>query len=113
MEKIETLLEKYIEAAIKHGQASEEGDYKTANKQYSVLDKIYNTLKKNDNLNELLKLIDHSNDHVKLWASSHTLQIEPNIAKKILLKLREGPPSVVRLDAEMILEEWEKGNLKF
>ena len=40
-ENVRTLLKNYAEAAAAHGRASFEGDYRTANKQYCVIEKIY------------------------------------------------------------------------
>lgn len=45
-ERLEKYREGYINSAIQHSKASENGDYKIANKEYKVLTKIYTTISK-------------------------------------------------------------------
>ena len=44
--KIDEFLQEYTNAAILHGKATLVGDYKTANKQYANLTKLYRLLEK-------------------------------------------------------------------
>ncbi len=53
------------------------------------------------------------NPHVRAWAASHVLEFDPEAAEAELTRLAKGPPSPVRLDAEMTLREWRAGRLKF
>lgn len=116
MFSIDKLLQIYVDASIKHGEGTETGNYKLANKSHSILQKTYQELKNLDNGKaELLKLLDHPNDSVRLWASWHILDVYPNEAKEVLLeiskKVKELP--LISFSAKMTLSEWEKGNLKF
>ena len=114
MDKINVLLNKYIEAAIQHGKATEEGDYKSANKAFKVLKKVYDELKANQDfgVQKLSNLLNHEEEYVRLWASSHTLQVDTEKAKKTLIELTKKT-GFLAFNAKMTLEEWEKGNLKF
>lgn len=43
--KTEDIIRKFIEAAIKHGEATETGKYRQTNKQYDILVKCYHDFK--------------------------------------------------------------------
>jgi hypothetical protein len=61
----------------------------------------------------LVQLMGSGNPHVRAWAASHVLEFDPRAAEAELERLASGPPSIVRLDAEMTLKEWKAGHLKF
>lgn len=112
--ELEGIIKKYIDAAIKHGEETEKGNYRLVNKQYDILARCYNELKLSGEIgiNELKKLLEHPNDYVRLWASAHIIVIDPIKAKIALLDLSKRP-GYLGFDAKMTLSEWEKGNLKF
>ena len=105
----------YAEVAALHGQASIEGAHRIANAQYKNLTAAWRELRNRgeDGRAALTVLLQDSNPHVRLWAASHVLEFAPMDAEAELERLAHGPPSVVRLDAEMTLREWRAGNLKF
>jgi len=105
----------YEEAAALHGQASREGEYRVANAQYKRITAVWKELqgRGDEGRAALLQLMSSSNPHVQVWAASHVLEFAPGPAEALLERLAGGPPSVVRLDAEMTLKEWRAGNLKF
>ncbi len=115
MKNLDKLINKYIEAAILQGKATNEAKSKTGNQQYTIISKIYHQLKNDPEVGllPLVKLLNHSNDYVKLWAAAQTLSIEPKKAEKVLLELSEKP-RFLGYNAKMTLEEWrKKGELKF
>lgn len=105
-------LEKFVEACIKKGNADSLGDYKTSNKCYKIINSVYKNLKKNNSVNDLVKLLVNENLYVKLWASRFTLQIETDLAQKTLREISKFP-GLIGFEAKMTLKEWRKGNLKF
>jgi hypothetical protein len=115
MDKLEKLIAKYVEAAKRHGEATDCGDNKTANKQYKVIEKCYSELMAHGEvgIRELIPLLDDPNNFVRLWAASHLLHVEPTRAKQILANLSGIKGSLVGFNADMVLKEWEKGDLKF
>lgn len=116
---MEALLEEYTLAALMHGQATLEGDHKTANRQYGKLARFYRQLGKDRAFAELFlsKLFHHTNASVRIWAAAHALglNIRTETATGILQEISEDRNiGIVRLDAEMTLKEWKKnGRLKF
>lgn len=119
MKSTNTLLEAYISAAVTHGEATLEGDHKTANKQYATLTKFYRKLEKDRPFAEtfLEKLFHHTDASVRTWAAAHALglNLRTEEALEILQAIAEDHSlGVARLDAEMTLKEWmKKGRLKF
>lgn len=111
----EDLRAMYEEAAALHGQASREGAHRVANAQYKRIVTVWKELRSRGEAGQaaLAQLMGSSNPHVRSWAASHVLEFAPRSAEAELERLANGPPSIVRLDAEMTLKEWRAGNLKF
>jgi hypothetical protein len=108
---IATALNLFVEAATRHGEATEQGDYKTANKNYAIIAKVVTFLKERTELYSLLQFLDHSSDGVKGWAATYLLPIEELRAIRALEEIAKGS-GIGSLDAETTLSEWRKGNLK-
>ena len=114
MDKLNKLIDKFIEATEIHGKESRTGNYKLANKNYKIAEKCYKEIKSfgEDGYNEIAKLLLHENGHVRVGAAYHLLPVKSEIAVKVLkesIGLSEG----IGFIAGMILSEWEKGKLKF
>ncbi len=119
MDDIIKIIEDYREYAILHRKASYNGDYKTVNKNYDKLKKIYTLLFNNSGLREkiLPQLLNDTNFAVKLWASAHSLGIGEYKEKALdnleyISKLSSNDtPS---FEAKMTLQEYKaKGYLRF
>ena len=108
---IATALSLFEEAAIKHAEATEQGDYKTANKSYALIIKAINFLKEHNELTVLLTFLNHTSAGVRSWAATYLLPIKENEAIKVLEDLVKRT-DIHSLDAEATLSEWRKGNLK-
>ena len=107
-------LKKFIEACIAKGEAEETGNVKPREdrKYYKIINSVYSYLKNNHQLEELSNLLDHENVYVQLWASSYMLQLSGSKAEKVLENLATLKGNI-GFCAEMTLQEWRKGNLKF
>ena len=112
MNDIEKTIEKYIKAAIKHGEATEEGKANIANKQYKVIQRNVDKLKSIENgINELVNLLEHQSDYVRLWSASYLLPLEEQKSKETLLILSKKS-GLIGFKAKIILAELEKGNIR-
>jgi hypothetical protein len=115
----DTTLQRYVDAATTHGKATLVGDNKTANKQASLLKKIYKRLEEDNSLAEdLIKsLFQQDNVPVKIWASAHALglNIHTDEAVRILDQYSKNKSiGILGLTSEMTVKEWrKKGSLKF
>ena len=106
-------ISKYIENAINHGEATNKGDHKKANKCYEKLIEAYLQIRNSGEnwIDEFIELLLHENDSVKCWSATHLLKYREQEAIKTLKELNTGK-GITSFDAEMVLEEWKKGNLK-
>ncbi|MEN2773870.1 DUF2019 domain-containing protein [Acetivibrio clariflavus] len=119
MKGLEKIVEEYRNLAILHWKASREGDYKTANKNYAKLTKIYEMFLNDKELQEkvLPQLLDDSMYCVQLWAAAHCLGLElykdeaiHKLEQISTLNSNEAPS----FEAKMTLKVWrEKGVLTF
>ena len=99
----------YREAAV----GTSDPNPKKANKWAKKLIRQHNQLRiTQKGRNAISKLMDDPNPHVRCWASSHSLEWNPKVAIATLEELSksEGPCA---FDAQMILSEYQKGNLLF
>lgn len=62
---------------------------------------------------QLLALLEHQDDSVRLWAATHTLEIDALKAEQVLEGLAAGSQGAVRASAAMTLREWQAGRLRF
>lgn len=111
---LEELIDAYSRSAIAHGRGTEEGDPDKANASFHVMAAVCRELRARgrDAQASLLNLLKSNEIYVRLWAASHCLEFSPKDAEKVLEGL-SGGTSVVAFDAEMTLNEWRKGRLKF
>ncbi len=108
---IATAILKFEEASTKHADATEQGDYKTANKNYVIIVKAVTFLKEHDEIEKLSELLSHSSDGVKGWAATYLLPVKEPEAMKALEEIAKES-DIRSLAAETTISEWKKGNLK-
>ena len=107
------VIERYIDAAAKHGAATDRGDHRTANAAYDdVLSALSEIRRFPDRGQSVLKeLLNYPNSHVKIWAATHLLPLDEEAAIRALSALVSEPP-FVGINARMVLREWKAGRLK-
>lgn len=112
---IDTIVERYAVAASTHGRAIREGDHKAANAAYDAAMNAYDTLRKRgaDAQRKLLSLLDHADPSVRVWAGTHALDFDPARGVSALERVAGGPPSPEQLSAQISLDRWRKGELRF
>lgn len=108
-----TLVEDYLNSLIAFIEASANNDQKTARKFYKVMDSVFRKLRDSGKLEELLKILSHENESVRLWVSTHLLVYDESLAKESLRKIANNKSGLVAFSAEMTLQEWDKGNLTY
>lgn len=112
IEDIHTALEFFQEAATNQAVATEQGDYKIANKNYNKILKAIAFLKNKSAINTLSKLLSNPSIGVRLWAARYLLPINERESIKILTEIA-NTKSIHSLSAETTLKEWLKGTLEF
>lgn len=108
------VVRRYAEAALAHMEASNKGDYRAANKAHDIIVSIYATLRREGYGAQvtLLPLLKHPSAGVRAWAGAHALEFAPEQAEPVLQQLA-GEPGAVGLSAEMTLQQWKEGTLRF
>jgi len=107
------LATEYEKAASLYGEAVEGGSAKTTNKQYDILQKLEQELKKRraDGRAAVLGLLSHGDRGIRLCAASVALDFAPEQAESVLEALSDGK-GTISFNAKMLLQEWRKGNIE-
>jgi hypothetical protein len=108
---IKIALLKFEEAAIKHEEATELGDYKAGNKNYAVIAKVIIFLKNNNCIYKLSDFLSHRSVGVRMWAATYLLPIQETEGLRVLKQIASGT-GIHSFNAKITIGEWEKGNLK-
>ena len=72
---IQTALEIFEDACIKHSEATEQGDYKTGNKYHSKIMKAIAFLKNENAITNLKDYLSSPSVGVRLWSACYWLPI--------------------------------------
>jgi hypothetical protein len=112
MKDINTALEIFLEAATKQAEATEQGDYKMANKCYNKIIKAIDFLKRENAIDKLLEYLTDTSIGVRLWSACFLLPIYKEKGIRVLKDIVKTK-GIHSLTAETTLSEWKKGNLKF
>jgi hypothetical protein len=111
-ETIEILESKYRELAEAHGEATQRGDHKAANKNHDGLVALVPKLRALGDKGEaaLIGLMNDSSEAVACWAATHCLPFAELAALGVLdtLAKKTGP---IGFDARMVAEMWRSGQL--
>ena len=108
---MEKLVEKFIDASIKYGEAIEMGESKSANKQSNIIRKIRKQLRESCKVDILISSLQHNDDYVKLNVASSIIGLVPDDARMALEEL-QNRKGLVGFEARMFLQELDKGNIK-
>lgn len=111
--KIQTHLEKFIEATKKHGEASVTSDnYKEINKAYSAIIKHFKALVYDEEGKVMLRsLLDYENIYVSSWTATLLIFEFPDECEKIICKVIKEK-GIWAGTIRTFYEEWKAGNIK-
>ena len=104
---IHTMIEKYREAARRHGEATERGDDKVANKTAEVIAAAHREIVSCGEAasDALLALLDDVEPGVRLWAAADLLDRYPDKAVPVLAEL-VSTTRLIGMSAQQTLKEW-------
>lgn len=106
--EIQLLVSEYVGAAKSYGEALGKGDHRAANKAHDVLTNVFRKLGKLGSDAEVLALLADETPSVRYSAAVHALGIAPQRGESVLEAIVNGPPSPLRLMAQISLCEWRK-----
>lgn len=109
-----SVVEIYLDAAKRHGEASREGDHKLANKAHKALMMALKEIRAEPDkgVSSLRKLLANPDSFVICWAATHLLPLSEEAAKAALQALANDEAGLAAFDAKMVLREWDAGRLK-
>lgn len=110
VEKTEKTLKKFEDAAVKHAEATESGNYNMANRCYRVIADSARCLKETNKLELLSNFLRHESVGVRMWAATYLLPICQHEAIHTLQAIAERD-DIHSLTARTTIDEWVKGNL--
>jgi len=107
------LLDDYIAAAADYGSALRSGDSRKADEAVSRIESAYVLMKGEAMWAERLRsLLGRPEEEVRLWAAAHLINYCEVEAKAALLEII-AKESVIGLVAELTLDRWKTGDLKY
>lgn len=111
---LDQLRSAYRDAARAHKDASSAGRHRVANRSVDSLIALVRELRARGRSGEqvLEELLTDEELSVRAWAAAHSLPFATAAAERVLESIASGPPSPVRLDAEVTLSEWRAGRLQ-
>jgi Domain of unknown function (DUF2019) len=107
-------VDRYVAAALQHGECTRRGDSDAGNKAYArMIDALRELRAEPDGgKNALSELINNSDDWVKVWAATHLLPLSEGVACAALNRVASGPPSLAEFNAKIVLKQWRAGRLR-
>ena len=110
---VDSIIDAYRASAAKHGEASATGDHRKANRHHDLLNEELVLLRGAGKAGEvaLLVLLQDEDESVRCWAATHCLVVDEAAAKATLEEMVRAD-GFLALDAEMVLDQWAKGELK-
>jgi hypothetical protein len=110
---IDQIVGLYLEAAAETGRYEDTSSEKV-NRAADVVAAAYRELRRRgiDAQRVLLALLDHPDLAVRGWAGAHALEFAPEQGEQTLEELSQEP-TIRGFNAEMTLEVWRKGELRF
>jgi hypothetical protein len=105
----------YAAAAARHHAAAQHGDIRAATTAFDTLSAAYRELRSRglDAQRALLPLLGSDDPAVRLAAGVHALEFAPDEGEPALAELAASDQTSIGFDAEMTLEVWRDGELRF
>lgn len=109
-EDLTTKIDRYVALSIRHGQATESGNYEDANSAYKEIEIIFDQLLQSGNRSALVPLLSHENASVRAKAAFHTYVLDSHRAE-VVLEGVAASSSLVGFSAGMTLKQLRSGGL--
>ena len=92
MSTTKELIVGYVDHTTAHGEATEGGDSKRANRAYDALIEDYRSLFKQGDagMEAIVALLDHPVASVRSWAAVHTIELDQQKAEEALEEVASG-----------------------
>ncbi|UYZ64501.1 hypothetical protein [Hymenobacter weizhouensis] len=111
-ENLVATVEAFCQAATTHAEATNSGEYKTANRAYANLVAALKCLEAHESTHLLRPLLHSAMIGPKLWSATYFLSRGETKAVDILNQLATRK-DILGFSAQMTLREWQAGRLTF
>lgn len=107
------LVERYRKATAENWQLIGEGKTRKANRLFDLIKAIQGELQARgaDAQRQLLKLLEDPDPGTRCWAASHTLELAPAEAERVLIELSTISNAMISFTAKMTLKKWKYGSI--
>lgn len=109
MKEIKDLIKEFSQRAIEHHKCTLEGDYKRGNTEIKKINIVYNSIKEEGNLEELLPLIYSDLPEVACLAATYCMKFNPEKCLAVLDKLSKEDTTLIGFSAEYAIQNWKNG----
>ena len=106
-----TRIEKFVNAALAHSDATKEGAYEIGNESVTQIERVVSSLKADDKIGELLGELGHESFGVRVWAARFLIFEYEDESRRTLEEIANSE-SFFALTADLTLKEWQSGSLK-
>ena len=108
---VEHLIERFRQTAVEYGVAMEADDVRGCDRGHAQMERHRRELLTLDGETQkkVLSLLDDDDPAVRLHAAMEALRLATDDGLRVLRALASGSKSQVRINAIMILQEWEAG----
>ena len=103
-----TNVERYVKFAIKHGEATENGNSEDANSAYTKLESFFAEIVESGERVKLVPLLRHENPAVRAHAAFHTYIIDAQRSESVLDEVASAP-GLIGFSAGMTLKQLKSG----
>jgi hypothetical protein len=110
-DNIEAAINAITKSSIIHAQATEKGDYKTANKNYHIIKDAIDYAKANGGSKQISELLEGEEVSVKVWVASFLLKEGETKSIRILEEIASKSIPLHSFNARMVLQEWKQGKI--
>jgi hypothetical protein len=108
------LITLYRGAASRHGEATLSPDPSPANSDADLIASVYGELRRRDERQALLPLLETAHPGVRSWAAAHAMEFAPAEGEPVLAELaNDDTTGLIGFGAKWTLGTWRAGELLF
>ena len=113
-DRLEHLIVRYKTAAAGYAHAIEVGDAENSDKCFDEVESAFMDLKQQGRpgLEAVATLLGSDNEGVRLWAAAHLLNY-PEFNSLPILEALIASSSILAMTAEVTLDQWRNGQIKY
>jgi hypothetical protein len=109
MKSIKDLIIEFSDRAINYHKFGIEGDYKHGNAEIKKINKVYESIKKQEGMEDLLQLIYSDIPEISSLAATYCMKYNSEKCLAILNKLSKENIPFISFEVKHAIKNWENG----